>query len=93
MFIKFGQGRATNDTAQEIRNGDITRDEGIHLVKRYDGEQPEIYQRENLRYMDITQERFVEIVDSFRPDHLWKQESGEWKLKYPIWEDPLYSGP
>lgn len=92
-YIKFGQGRATNDSAQEIRNGDITRDEGIHLVKRYDGEQPEIYQRENLRYMDITQERFVEIVDSFRPDHLWTQESGKWKLKYPIWEDPLYSGP
>ena len=32
-LIKFGLGRATYDAAQEIRNGKITRDEGINLVK------------------------------------------------------------
>lgn len=41
--IKFGIGRDTYDTAHEIRNGDITRDEGIALVKRFDGEFPEQY--------------------------------------------------
>ena len=29
--IKFGIGRASYDTAQEIRSGDIDRDEGIAL--------------------------------------------------------------
>jgi len=38
--IKFGIGRATYDTAQEIRNGDITREEGIALVRRFVGEFP-----------------------------------------------------
>ena len=33
MGIKFGIGRATTDAAQEIRSGDITRDEGVLLVK------------------------------------------------------------
>ena len=32
-LIKFGIGRATYDASQEIRNGKITRDEGIALVK------------------------------------------------------------
>ena len=86
-FVKFGQGRATNDTAQEVRNGDITRDEGVRLIKRFDGEAPEIYQRECLEYMQIDQKRFDEIVDSFRTEHLWKQTNGVWELKYPIWED------
>lgn len=86
-YIKFGQGRATNDSSQEVRNGDITRDEGVRLIRRFDGETPKIYQKECLEYMDMTQERFEEIIDSFRPDHLWKKENDEWKLKHPIWQE------
>jgi hypothetical protein len=32
-FIKFGIGRCTSDTAHEIRDKHITREEGIALVK------------------------------------------------------------
>ena len=39
-FIKFGIGRATYDAAQEIRCEDITREEGVSLVKKFDGEFP-----------------------------------------------------
>lgn len=85
-FVKFGQGRATNDSAQEIRNGDITRDEGIRLVRRFDGERPEIFQKECLDYMQMTQADFDRIVDSFRPEHLWKKKDGEWQMRQPIWE-------
>src|SRR5205823_11329872 len=40
-YVKFGIGRATYDAAQEIRSGDITRPEGVALVRRFDGEFPE----------------------------------------------------
>ena len=43
MLIKFGLGRATWDAAQEIRDGKISRDEGVNLVKKYDQEFPEKY--------------------------------------------------
>ena len=33
-YIKFGIGRATYDSAQEIRNNEIDREEGIALVKK-----------------------------------------------------------
>jgi len=45
-FIKFGIGRATYDTSQEIRNGEINRNEGIDLVKKFDGEYPLRFEKE-----------------------------------------------
>jgi N-acetyl sugar amidotransferase len=42
-FIKFGLGRASYDASQEIRNRHLTREEGVALVRRFDGEFPERY--------------------------------------------------
>lgn len=83
-YIKFGYGRATQDAAQEIRNKHITREEGVALVKRFDGEFPKKYFGEFLDYIGLTEKEFWEIVDSFRDEHLWKKENGEWKLKYQV---------
>ena len=44
-YIKFGIGRASYDASQEIRNKHITREEGIKLVSRFDGEVPNRYLR------------------------------------------------
>jgi N-acetyl sugar amidotransferase len=52
-FIKFGIGRASYDAAQEIRSGDITRDEGVALVKRFDGEFPQRFAEEIFRYLSL----------------------------------------
>lgn len=84
--IKFGLGRATYDSAQEIRNGDITRDEGIALVRRYDGEYPQQYLQACLEYMDITREQFSEVIEESRTPHLWEQANVGWQLRHPIWK-------
>ena len=55
-YIKFGIGRATYDASQEIRNGEITRDEGIALVKKYDGEFPERFASEIFDYLSMSSE-------------------------------------
>ena len=83
-FIKFGLGRATMDAAQEIRNGKITRDEGIALIRRYDGEFPERYFQEVLDYMGITEERFWQLINAARSPHLWTKQGDEWKLRHSI---------
>jgi N-acetyl sugar amidotransferase len=57
-YIKFGIGRSTYDAAQEIRSGDITREEGVALVKRYDGEFPERFSDEIFQYLSIPKEQF-----------------------------------
>lgn len=86
-FIKFGIGRATSDSAHEIRDGHITRDEGVELVKKFDGEFPKKYFNEFLEYCDITESYFNEVVDSWRSPHLWKQVGGEWKLRHRVSHD------
>jgi len=86
MYIKFGIGRATYDSCQEIRNGDITREDGMRLVKRFDGEFPHIYLKDCLGYMGFDEKRFTEIIDSARPPHLWKQINGKWEMRNKIWE-------
>ena len=86
-FIKFGIGRATSDSAHEIRDGRIDREEGIALVRKYDGEFPSKYYQEFLEYCDITDEQFWEVVDSWRADHIWKKVGGTWELRKKIWEE------
>ena len=88
-YIKFGIARATSDAAHEIRDGHLTREEGISLVKRYDGEFPKKYFKEFLAYLDITEERFWEVCDSYRAPHIWKKVNGEWKLRHRVSGDGL----
>ena len=85
--IKFGIARATSDAAHEIRDGHLTREEGVALVKRYDGEFPHKYFPEFLQYLGITETEFHEVVDNYRAlsPHLWKKVGGEWKLRHTVW--------
>lgn len=63
--VKFGIGRATYDAAQEIRSGDINRDEGVALVKRFDGEWPERFADEIFRYLSIPEKEFPKASRMF----------------------------
>ena len=83
-YIKFGFGRTSYDASQEIRNKHLTREEGIALVKKFDGEFPKLYFKEVMDYIGITQEHFMELCDKFRSPHLWKKENGQWKLRHPV---------
>jgi N-acetyl sugar amidotransferase len=81
-LIKFGLGRCSYDAAQEVRNGKITRDEAVYLVKKYDSEFPKKYFKEFLEYIDTSESKFIQIIDEFRSPHLWTKENGDWKLKH-----------
>lgn len=83
-YIKFGLGRASYDASQEIRNKHLTREEGVALVHRFDGEFPDLYFQEVMDYIEMKPQRFLELCDKFRSPHLWKEESGEWKLRHRV---------
>lgn len=60
-YLKRGFARTTHLTSIDIRNGRKTRDEAVELVKQYDGRRPpslDLF----LRYLDITEEQYMEIV-------------------------------
>jgi N-acetyl sugar amidotransferase len=64
-FVKFGIGRASYDAAQEIRSGEITREEGVALVRRFDGELPERFLDECLAYLSLPEHEFPVAAGAF----------------------------
>ena len=86
-YIKTGRGRATEDAAIEVRNKIITREEAVSLVKKYDGEFPKIYLKDFLEHTNLSEKKFHEIIDKFRPPHLWEKIKGKWVLKKTVWKN------
>jgi len=83
-LAKFGLGRASYDAAQEIRNGKITREEGVNLVRKFDQEFPAKHFKDFLEYISITEEEFHETIDRYRSPHLWYKVGGEWQLRHLV---------
>ena len=86
-FIKFGIGRATYDVSQEIRNDHITTEEGKKLIKKYDGEFPNVYMSDVLDYLGISRSKFLKLSDKFRSPHLWIKKKGKWILRHTANKD------
>ncbi len=84
IYTKFGIGRTSYEASQEIRSGHLSREEGVSLVHRFDGEFPQKYFKEVLEYMDITEKKFWETINQNRPPHLWKEYKGKWKLLHQV---------
>jgi N-acetyl sugar amidotransferase len=101
--VKFGLGRASYDAAQEIRSGDIIREEGVALVKRFDHEFPERFAEEIFQYLSMPEKEFPEASRMFEQPILDREYfmklaetfrsphlwvwDGEWKLRHAVWHD------
>lgn len=80
-YIKFGIGRTMLESAEEIRHGHTTKEEGMSLIEKFDGEYPTKYEQEFYNYIDMKKDEFIEICDKFRPNHIWEKKSNRWVLK------------
>jgi N-acetyl sugar amidotransferase len=86
-YIKFGLGRASYDASQEIRNKHLTRDEGVALVKRFDGEFPRKYFKSIMDHIELDPDEFMRLCDGFRSPHLWAHEDGQWRLRHAVYHE------
>lgn len=84
--IKFGFGQATDHACYDIRDGNISREEGILLVKEFDGRCADRYIKQFCDYIEISSDEFWKVTDSFRGDMWERDEKGRWRLKAPLWE-------
>lgn len=80
-YIKFGIGRCTSDTAHEIRDGKITREEGVALVRKFDGEFPQKHFAEACDYMGLTEAEALAIIKGWRNPEVWDGD----KLRAAVW--------
>ncbi|SEG17887.1 N-acetyl sugar amidotransferase [Flavobacterium urumqiense] len=84
-YLKFGFGRITDYVNEDIRNGKISRDEAIKLVKKYDGNCSPKYIRSFCDYIEITIDQFWEHVDkSVNKDLFYKDSYGKWIPKFNV---------
>ena len=73
-YYKLGFGQCTDYACYDIRDGLITRDEGIELVEKYDGKCHPKYIKKFCDYIDITESEFWRVVDRFVNRGLFIQE-------------------
>ena len=83
QYIKFGFGRATRDACRMIQNNQMTRKEGLELVKKYDHELPKLYFKDSLDFLDMNEIEFFDIVNKHRNNEIWEQNNNDFKLRFP----------
>lgn len=80
-LLKFGLGRATSDAAHEIREGLISRDEGINLVRKYDSNAPSDSHYSTLaNYVSMSAEELEILEERWRNIRLWEPDGNRYKL-------------
>jgi N-acetyl sugar amidotransferase len=84
MYLKFGFGRATNVVGTEIRRGAMTRKQAVNLVKKYDGEFPEQYIGDYLKYYDMTLDEFNAVLDKWANKDLFEKQNGRWVPTFTV---------
>lgn len=83
-FVKFGYGRCSDHACKDIRAGILSREDGIELVRKMDHVKPKDLLRW-LEYVDMSEEEFDRIADTFRDSRVWSKDSqGIWQ-KENIW--------
>jgi N-acetyl sugar amidotransferase len=78
-FLKFGFGRATDHACLHIRRGRLSREMGLEIVRRLDGQFPWEYLgkslEETLRPLDMTVDEFTQICDQFTNKKIFKRDA------------------
>lgn len=86
-YVKVGYGRGTDHACKDIRAGLMTREQGVEMVRKYDHVKPRRDLERWLRYVNMTEEEFDRVCDTFRDPRVWRKENGAW-VKQNIWDEP-----
>ncbi|MFQ5633043.1 MAG: N-acetyl sugar amidotransferase, partial [bacterium] len=88
-WYKFGMTRLYDNLSLEIRNGRMTRDEAIAIVRGRGDETPYEDIAKFCEFVGISKLHFFEMIEKFRNPEIWEQQNGTWKIEnflIPDWE-------
>lgn len=80
-YLKFGFDRVTADTCIGIREGKLSREEAVKIVKEKGGKFPKDHLEKYLNYFNMSEKEFFDTLEGFRNKEIWEKANGEWKLK------------
>lgn len=80
-WYKFGITRLHDNISTEIRNGRMTREKGIEILKSKKERVPEYEIRQLCAYLDMKESEFWQILEKFRNKDIWKKDvNGDWYM-------------
>jgi len=81
-FVKLGFGHVTDQAMERIHAGEMTREEAIELIKKYDGKCHKKYVQKLCSYMEIEEDEFFTKLENNRNKEIWvKNKDDEWFLQ------------
>jgi N-acetyl sugar amidotransferase len=84
MYLKLGFGRATQDASIDIRRGAMDRDQGVNLVRLYDGQFPSECLEDYLEYYQMDEKEFFAVLDKWANRDLFEKVDGWWRPKFTV---------
>lgn len=82
-WLKFGMTRLNDNISVEIRNGRMTREVGVKILKSTPERVPIQEIKILCEYLSITEGEFWDILEKFRNKDIWKlDETGQWHIKH-----------
>lgn len=80
-YLKYGFGKVTDEVCELIRFSGMSREEGMELVRKYDGKCAPHYIKAFCDYIEISEEEFWEVAERYRNKELFEKVGNEWRLK------------
>jgi len=89
-WYKFGFTRLFDNLSLEIRNGRMTRNQAISIVREMGDQTPHRDIEKFCAYVGISKEHFFELIEKFRNREIWsKRDDGKWMIRdflTPDWD-------
>jgi len=85
-YLKYGFGKVSENVSEDIRNKRLTRDQGIELIKKYDGKCSSKYIKSFSDFINITVDEFWLQVDKSVNSNLFRKKNtiGEYEPLFEV---------
>lgn len=80
-WYKFGITRSWDTVSMEIRNGRVTREEAISLLRESGAEIPWDAIELFCNYVGLSQAEYFSILENFRNPEIWSRRDGKWIIE------------
>jgi hypothetical protein len=80
-WYKFGFTRLFDNLSLEIRNGRLTRDEAIQIVRDFGDQTPYEDIAKFCNFVGISEAQFWTTIEKFRNLDIWVKVNGRWQIK------------
>lgn len=88
-WFKFGFTRLFDNLSLEIRNGRLSREQAIQIVREIGSQVPHDDIEKFCVFVGITRRHFFDVIQKFRNPNIWSKQSGKWVIKdflIPDWD-------